>query len=110
MKRFEQMRNPSNVDFFYHLSGNGINQCSCCGLACFVARHLNPVRGQLASSQTPEVYCLGKCYMAPAAGFDDQRPAMQVYAKQGIILNRLASGGCRRSSEYGRVGGYRAIE
>ena len=48
--------------------------------------------------------------MAPAAGFDDQRSAMQVYAKEGIILNRLASGGCRTSAKYGRVGGYRAIE
>jgi NADH:ubiquinone oxidoreductase subunit F (NADH-binding) len=110
MNRFDQMRNPSNFDSFYHLSGNGITQCTCRGLACFVARRLSPVRWQQASSQTPEVYCLGKCYVSPAAGSDDQRPAMQVYAKQGIILDRLASGGCRTSSQYSRVGGYRAIE
>jgi NADH:ubiquinone oxidoreductase subunit F (NADH-binding) len=104
------MRNPSNIDSFYHLSGAEITQCTCCGLACFVARHLNPVSWQRASSQTPQVYCLGKCYVSPAAGSDFQRPAMQIYAKQGIVMNRVVSGGCRTSSLYRRVGGYRAIE
>jgi hypothetical protein len=33
MKRFEQMRNPSNIDSFYHLSGHGVSQCTCRGLA-----------------------------------------------------------------------------
>src|SRR5262245_15103869 len=52
------------VDSFYHLAGNPANT-ACQGTACFVGRHLD-LAWETACAQSPRVYCLGKCYSAPA--------------------------------------------
>jgi hypothetical protein len=112
MKPAKPIGSFSNIGSFYHLPENGIRvrEGNCRGLACFVARHLDPARWDRAASQVPEIYCLGKCYSAPAAVRDQDRPAMQILAQQGIVLSRLANGGSRTLSQYRRLGGYRALE
>lgn len=101
------MKETANVDSFYHLSETGVAEKSCCGTACFVARHLNPDLWQRASSQTERVYCLGKCYAAPASGNGRSIPFIESRCKQPIILRRLIEGGAQSLAEYS---GYRALE
>jgi NADH:ubiquinone oxidoreductase subunit F (NADH-binding) len=110
MKPAKPTSDSPNISSFYHLPENRILEGSCRGLACFVARHLNPARWDRAACQVPEIYCLGKCYSAPAAVRDQDRPAMQIHARQGIVLSRLANGGARTLSQYKTLGGYRALE
>jgi len=103
-------RDRPEIDSFYHLSSAGIARRTCQGAACFVARHLNPSRWQESAAQVPRLYCLGKCYAAPAAADEVQRPVIEVRCRQGIVLNRIVAGGARTFEAYVRQGGYQALE
>jgi formate dehydrogenase iron-sulfur subunit len=105
-----QADHAREVDSFYHLSDVEIAQCACRGLACFVARHLNPQRWRQACAQDASVYCLGKCFAAPAHGADCERPACAVDAHVPIVLERIVNGGARSLDQYRRLGGYQSLE
>jgi NADH:ubiquinone oxidoreductase subunit F (NADH-binding) len=98
------------IDSFYHLVGHDLSSKRCQGLACFVARHQNPGRWLAAASQSPRVYCLGKCYLAPSSAVDDERPRIEIHSRFPIVLKRIAEGGARSFSSYTRAGGYIALE
>jgi NADH:ubiquinone oxidoreductase subunit F (NADH-binding) len=98
------------VGSFYHLAGQDLASKRCQGLACFVARDQNPGRWLESISQSPRVYCLGKCYMAPASAVDDERPRVEVHSRFPIVLKRIAAGGTRSFSAYTRAGGYVGLE
>jgi NADH:ubiquinone oxidoreductase subunit F (NADH-binding) len=98
------------VESFYHLPGQDLANRRCQGLACFVARHQNPKRWLEATSQSPRVYCLGKCYLAPSSAVDDERPRVEVHSPVPIVLKRIAEGGARSFSSYTQGGGYHALE
>jgi NADH:ubiquinone oxidoreductase subunit F (NADH-binding) len=98
------------VGSFYHLAGHDLANKRCQGLACFVARHQNPGRSLEATSQNPRIYCLGKCYLAPASALDDERPRVEVRSRVPIVLKRIAEGGARSFSAYTNGGGYCALE
>jgi NADH:ubiquinone oxidoreductase subunit F (NADH-binding) len=104
----------SHIESFYHLSpdisGNAMQETTCQGTACFVARHLNPALWQRASLQTGRVYCLGKCYLAPASGADEGRPRIETHARETILLKRLLDGGAPTLTHYTLKGGYHAIQ
>ncbi|MBI5406667.1 MAG: NADH-quinone oxidoreductase subunit D [Nitrospirae bacterium] len=82
----------------------------CQGMACFVARGLNPDRWQRASSQSPRVYHLGKCYAGPSSATEDVRPGIEVHSSEAIVLANMAQGGARTLEAYRRRGGYQALE
>jgi len=82
----------------------------CNGTACFAARHLHVERWETACAQSPRVYCLGKCYAAPAAVGDNTRPTIAIRSREGIVLRRLSEGGARTLSAYRRQGGYETLE
>jgi NADH:ubiquinone oxidoreductase subunit F (NADH-binding) len=94
-----------DVESFYHL-GRGLPRF-CNGAACFVARHRDPERWRAAVEQDPPLYCLGKCYLGPAALADDVPPRVEISAPVGIVLERIASGGATTLDRYG---GYEALE
>jgi NADH:ubiquinone oxidoreductase subunit F (NADH-binding) len=99
-----------DVESFYSLAGVDLSATRCCGTACFVARHRDPDGWREASSQSPRIYCLGKCYAAPAVATDDSRPTFAVRSRTGIVLERIARGGARTLDEYRQSGGLAAIE
>ncbi|HYL93075.1 MAG TPA: NADH-ubiquinone oxidoreductase-F iron-sulfur binding region domain-containing protein [Alphaproteobacteria bacterium] len=94
---------------FYHLVGNDLQQASCRGLACFVARDQNPRRWSEALAQSDRVYCLGKCYAAPASSEENSRPRIEVHSPQAVVLARLAKGSARTLRQYQDGEGYRAL-
>lgn len=98
------------ISSFYHLSAASIAGRACQGTACFVARHLHPARWQDAATQSPRVYCLGKCYAAPASTAEEARPAIEIRCRQGIVLERIVAGGARTLEAYTRQRGYQALE
>jgi NADH:ubiquinone oxidoreductase subunit F (NADH-binding) len=98
------------IDSFYHLPATSVSGRACQGTACFVARHLSPTRWRQAEAQEPRVYCLGKCYAAPAFADIDERPTIEIRSRQGIVLNRIVSGGARTLESYLRQGGYEALD
>lgn len=106
------MQTPESADAssFYHLNGVDLSKVSCQGTACFVARHLNPNRWNEAVAQSPRVYCLGKCYGAPAAATDACRPRIEVRSRAAVVLERIVAGGVRTLDEYQRYGGLQALE
>lgn len=95
---------------FYHLEDVAIARQACQGTACFAARHLNPLRWNDAISGKERIYCLGRCYVAPAAADQDNRPLIHVDARQAIVLQRLVTGPARTLAEYTARGGYTALE
>jgi NADH:ubiquinone oxidoreductase subunit F (NADH-binding) len=99
-----------SVESFYHLATADVGARACRGLACFVARHLDPAAWEQASSDDPRVYCLGRCYAAPARGSGSSRPQCRVDAREAVVLARLARSPARSLGEYRRSGGYGALQ
>src|SRR5215469_4896318 len=99
-----------SVESFYHLPAAEIPAGRCRGFACFLARHRDPQGWKNATSHDPRIYCLGKCYAAPATTASEERPTMRVLARRAVVLERLVRGGARTLSQYKSQGGYRAIE
>lgn len=95
------------VKSFYHLNGCDLARHPCDGTACFVARNSG---GEAHPDADPRVYCLGRCFEAPATGLSDTRPHVEIHSREAIVLQRLAQGGARTLEAYRRSGGYRAIE
>ena len=98
------------LDSFYHLAGHDLANKRCHGLACFVARHQSPGRWLETTSQSPRVYCLGKCYLGPSSVLDDERPRVEIHSRFPVVLERIAEGGARSFSTYTGAGGYVALE
>lgn len=98
-----------HIASFYHLLQNPTEKL-CQGTACLVARHLNPGRWEAAVKQNPRLYCLGKCYIGPASSSEEWRPRIEVHGVEGIVLNRIVSGGARTLSAYLQQEGYEALE
>jgi hypothetical protein len=74
------------ADSFYHLAGAPLANAACQGTACFVAGHLERPRWGTACAQSPRVYCVGKCYAAPAAVTDDiSRPPVAICSSESIV-------------------------
>ncbi|MFZ5594313.1 MAG: complex I 51 kDa subunit family protein [Pseudomonadota bacterium] len=98
-----------NIASFYHLTGRAVADSPCQGMACFAARHLDPDRWHTAQTQAARIYCLGKCYAAPAAGGDTRRPGIEIHAAQPVVLKRVVAGGARTVQSYTGHGGYTAL-
>lgn len=94
-----------DVDSFYALGDVDLSRARCRGTACFVARHVAPDRWSEAEQRWPPVYCLGKCYAAPAAGEDAARPRIEVRSHTPVVLKRIAAEPARDFDDYARRGG-----
>ena len=95
------MSDPRGVDSsFFHLVDVTLGDQPCQGTACFVARHLDPARWEAAADATPRVYCLGKCYAAPATASDHGRPMVEVATATSVVLERIARGDGSRLTTY----------
>lgn len=99
------LSDPPDVRSFYSLADFDLSHANCQGTACFVGRHLRPDRWKKAENQSPRVYCLGKCYAAPACGEDLQRPQIEIRSRRSIILERIANGSGKSFDEYLQHGG-----
>lgn len=97
----------AEVGSFYHLRGCDLGRRACQGTACFVARQS---RGEAQPNGDPRVYCLGRCFEAPATGLLGARPRIEVHAREPVVLARLATGGAPTLEAYRATGGYRALE
>jgi NADH:ubiquinone oxidoreductase subunit F (NADH-binding) len=93
----------------FRLAGVDITDQLCQGTACFAAQHRDPPRWERAEESTPRVYCLGRCYAAPAAANDATRPHVGVDAPVPVVLERVAAGGARAFDAYRARGGYDAL-
>lgn len=96
------------AESFYHLT-KGVEGKCCQGTACFAARHLDRGRWNRAIGQAERVYCLGKCYLAPACDSDSLHPHIEVDARVPIILERMVRSPVRTLGEYIDGSGYRAF-
>jgi formate dehydrogenase iron-sulfur subunit len=94
---------------FYHLRDVPLAGRCCQGLACFAARADAPQRWQAAQTE-PRVYCLGKCYCAPADADHDLRPAVRSLARETVLLGNVLAGGVRDLDAYLARNGGRALE
>jgi NADH:ubiquinone oxidoreductase subunit F (NADH-binding) len=104
LRRYEP---GSEVESFYHLRGCDLAGRACDGTACFVARNSSEKAHPCGD---PRVYCLGRCFEAPATGLSDARPQIAIHSREAIVLARLAQGGARTIEAYRRTGGYGALE
>jgi len=94
---------------FFHLTSVAVRDQACQGTACFLARHRDPATWARAVEGSPRVYCLGRCFAAPAMAADPGRPAVEVAAPQPVLLGRVAAGGAPTYAAYRASGGYQAL-
>ncbi|MEY3896741.1 MAG: hypothetical protein RLZZ214_2261 [Verrucomicrobiota bacterium] len=92
---------------FYHLDGCDLARCACTGTACFVSSHAFRDPQPTGDSR---VFCLGRCFEAPAVGLSETRPRIGIHSSQPVLLSRIANGGARFLDEYCRSGGYQAFD
>jgi NADH:ubiquinone oxidoreductase subunit F (NADH-binding) len=97
---------PAEGESFYHLADVAIGEQRCQGTACFVARHRDPEGWAEAERGEPRVYCLGRCYGAPAGADDTSRPTIEVACDTPVVLPRLARGSSSQLDAYQDDGGY----
>lgn len=102
-------KSQPDVESFYHLSGVDLSESKCQGLACYVARHDSANQWHQAEGQSPRVYCLGKCYAAPATGSDASQPIMEVHSRRPVVLERIVDGGALTLDAYGARSGLVAL-
>lgn len=100
----------ADVQSFYSLADADLSQAVCQGTACFAARHANLEDWRRAEGQLPRVYCLGKCYAAPATGADRSRPRMVVKSRTAVVLERIVAGGAHALDAYVRGGGLAGLQ
>jgi len=94
---------------FYHLADVVVDQQPCQGTACFVARQRDSQRVAEAECTEPRMYCLGRCYAAPAAACDDSKPRIEIACGTTVILSRVAQGAKSDLNSYRNNGGYRGL-
>ncbi|MBL8151270.1 MAG: NADH-quinone oxidoreductase subunit D, partial [Blastocatellia bacterium] len=99
--------NLSNTTF-YHLKNISLSDKVCQGTACFVARHLNQELWKQAERQLCKIFCLGKCYAAPATTQEATLPKIEIKSSQSIVLRRIQNG--RSLERYVEAGGYRVLK
>jgi NADH:ubiquinone oxidoreductase subunit F (NADH-binding) len=100
----------ADVHSFYSLADADLSQVVCNGTACFAARHARLKQWQLAGGQVPRVYCLGKCYVAPATAADLARPRIEVKSRLAVVLERISAAGAQTLDGYARRGGLAGLK
>jgi NADH:ubiquinone oxidoreductase subunit F (NADH-binding) len=100
----------TKADSFFHLRAVTIGDQACQGTACFLARHRDPATWERAAHASPRVYCLGRCFAAPATAADTGRPHVEVAAPRAVVLDRASAGGAPTFTAYRASGGYQALE
>jgi len=94
---------------FYHLASADLIDQPCRGTACFVARERSPDWTRVEAA-APPVYCLGRCYAAPATAASRSQPAVEVAASTPVVLERIAAGRAPTLPDYIAQHGYQAFE
>lgn len=74
-----------------------------------MARHLNGPLSEAAAAESPRIFCLGKCYAAPATANDQSRPIIEAHCRQCVVLERIVAGGARTLQEYVDRGGLKGL-
>jgi formate dehydrogenase iron-sulfur subunit len=98
-----------SVGSFYHLQGASLAGRNCAGLACFAARNDLPERRASTEDGEAPVYCLGKCYRAPADAEHDHRPIIEVRSRESVLLGNVRNGSVRDFKVYRWRGGGEAL-
>ena len=108
MKPFFSDKAASNS--FYHLVDADLSGCVCNGLACFVARGDASERWKAGQASHAPVYCLGRCYLGPAA-FDEDGPLhILVDSPHSVLLSNVATASVRDFFAYENSGGGQALK
>lgn len=102
----------NDVDSFYSLINGLPEHGTCSGTACFVASDV--LMNGTAGRSERKIYCLGKCYAAPAAVLKEGKFIMGVHASESVILSGIMSGPVDSLETYLERGGFsgfrRAVE
>jgi len=99
----------AEVESFYHLVGCDLSRRRCEGTACFVAQNALGGAPVLPAPGEPRIACLGRCFEAPVIGLDRARPRIEVQAREGVVLSRLARGLDAGLAAYQSAGGGTAL-
>ena len=107
----EPGRHPHSLSktSFYHFPKITKKQ-ACQGMACFVARHLDPAKYESALESKYAVNCLGKCFLAPACGGDEARPRIEARCQTPVLLARVLKGGAHDLKSYLQAGGFAGLK
>ncbi|PVU73651.1 NADH-quinone oxidoreductase subunit D [Acidilobus sp. SCGC AC-742_E15] len=98
------------VESFYSFSKVVVSEEHCRGLACYVARSLNPRAWEMAVRQEPPTYCLGKCYVGPSSSRTSGVPHIEVRSSRAVVLRHIVKGPVSSLGQYLELGGMRGLE
>jgi hypothetical protein len=96
-------------DGFFHLHDVALDRQPCQGTACFVARDRGGGWADVERS-SPRLYCVGRCYAAPATAATTAEPPAAVVAPRAVLLERIAEGVAPSLSAYTEHHGYEGLD
>ena len=98
-----------DIESFYHRRSGLAPEETCSGLACYVARRDDAGRSRESSAPSTLLYCLGKCYRAPASVADTERPSVAAHSREAVIVRNLGDHATPALEAYRSRGGYGAL-
>ena len=108
-RRSEPPLRPHDAAGFYHLASVPIVDQPCQGTACFVARRRAADWASVEAS-SPRLFCLGRCYAAPATAANRVEPRVAAATSTPVVLERMVAQVPATLAAYTAHGGYEALE
>lgn len=105
-----QTRSNKEIRSFYTLNDGLSREAKCSGTACFVASKSMGVAPSRQGSENPGIYCLGKCFMAPASTEDSGIPRIANFSRKSVVVEPLMSHPYESLDQYASEGGMSALK
>ncbi len=77
------------IKSFYTLNKGLPERAKCSGTACFVASKSMGIELQDQSNYDKRIYCLGKCFAAPASSQDKSIPRIANFSRKSVLVGPL---------------------
>ncbi len=105
-----QTRSSEETRSFYTLNDGLPPKAECSGTACFVASKSMGTSLPHKGGGHERIYCLGKCFSAPASTDDSGVPRIANFSRKSVLVEPLLKHPYQSLDQYTREGGMSALK
>ena len=105
-----QTRSSEETRSFYTLNDGLPPKAECSGTACFVASKSMGTSLPHKGGGYERIYCLGKCFSAPASTDDSGVPRIANFSRKSVLVEPLLKHPYQSLDQYTREGGMSALK
>ena len=105
-----QTRSNQELKSFYTLNNGLSEKAKCSGTACFVANRSMGIPPPHQGSGHGRIYCLGKCFRAPASTEDSGVPRIANFSRKSVVVEPLMNHPYQSLEQYIHENGMSALK